>query len=44
MQWKNRKAITQYSQNQLQEDDADEQMSMKEYAGLFTGAPIKDGG
>ena len=40
---KNRKAIEQYIQNQLQEDYADDQMSIKEYVDPFTGEPVKEG-
>ena len=40
---KNRKAIEQYIRNQLQEDYADDQMSIKEYVDLFTGEPVKEG-
>ena len=40
---KNRKAIEQYIRNQLQEDYADDQMSIKEYVDPFTGEPVKDG-
>ena len=40
---KNRKAIEQYIRNQLQEDYADDQMSIKEYVDPFTGEPIKEG-
>ena len=40
---KNRKAIEQYIRNQLQEDYADDQMSIKEYVDPFTGEPAKEG-
>ena len=40
---KNRKAIEQYIRNQLQEDYADDQMSIKEYVDPFKGEPIKEG-
>ena len=40
---KNRKAIEQYIRNQLQEDYADDQMSIKEYVDPFTGEPVKEG-
>lgn len=40
---KNRKAIEQYIRNQLQEDYADDQMSIKEYVDPFTGESVKEG-
>ena len=40
---KNRKAIEQYIRNQLQEDYADDQMSIKEYVDPFAGEPVKEG-
>ena len=40
---KNKKAIAQYIRNQLQEDYAEDQMSIKEYVDPFTGEPIKEG-
>ena len=40
---KNKKAIAEYIRNQLQEDYADDQMSIKEYVDPFTGAPVKEG-
>ena len=40
---KNKKAIAEYIRNQLQEDYADEQMSIKEYVDPFTGEPVKEG-
>ena len=40
---KNKKAIAQYIRNQLQEDYADDQMSIKEYVDPFTGEPVKEG-
>ena len=38
---KNKKAITEYIRNQLQEDLAYEQMSIKELVDPFTGEPVK---
>ena len=38
---RNKKAIQEYIQNQLQEDYSDDQMSIKEYVDPFTGQPIK---
>ena len=40
---KNKKAIAEYIRNQLQEDYADDQMSIKEYVDPFTGEPAKEG-
>jgi len=40
---KNKKAIAQYIRNQLQEDYAEDQMSIKEYVDPFTGEPVKEG-
>ena len=40
---KNKKAIAEYIRNQLQEDQADDQMSIKEYVDPFTGEPVKEG-
>ena len=40
---KNRKTIEQYIRNQIQEDYADDQMSIKEYVDPFTGEPVKEG-
>ena len=40
---KNRRAIEQYIRNQLQEDYADDQMSIKEYVDPFTGEQVKGG-
>ena len=40
---KNRKAIEQYIRNQLREDYADDQVSIKEYVDPFTGEPVKEG-
>ena len=40
---RNKKAIQEYIQNQLQEDYADDQMSIKEYVDPFTGQPVKEG-
>lgn len=38
---RNKKAIEQYIQNQLQEDIASDQISMKEYLDPFTGEPVE---
>ena len=38
---KNKTAIEKYIQNQLQEDQISEQISMKEYIDPFTGEPAK---
>ena len=35
--------IEEYIKNQIQEDLAYEQMSLKEYIDLFTGKPVKKG-
>ena len=40
---RNRKAIQEYIQNQLQEDYSDDQMSIKEYVDPFTGQPVQEG-
>ena len=40
---KNKKAIAEYIRNQLQEDYADDQMSIQEYVDPFTGEPAKEG-
>ena len=40
---KNKKAIAECIRNQLQEDYADDQMSIKEYVDPFTGEPVKEG-
>ena len=40
---RNKKAIQEYIQNQLQEDYAEDQMSIKEYVDPFTGQPVKEG-
>ena len=40
---RNKKAIAEYIRNQLQEDVASDQMSMKEYVDPFTGEPVKEG-
>ena len=40
---RNKKAIQEYIQNQLQEDYSDDQMSIKEYVDPFTGQPIQEG-
>ena len=37
---RNKKAIQEYIQNQLQEDYSDDQMSIKEYVDPFTGQPV----
>ena len=38
---RNKKAIQEYIRNQLQEDYADDQLSIKEYVDPFTGQPAK---
>ena len=38
---RNKAAITKYIQNQIQEDQIVEQISMKEYIDPFTGEPVK---
>jgi len=38
---RNKKAIQEYIQNQLQEDYSDDQMSIKEYVDPFTGQPVQ---
>ena len=38
---RNKKAIQEYIRNQLQEDYAEDQLSIKEYVDPFTGQPIK---
>ena len=38
---RNKKAIEEYIKNQIQEDIAYEQISLKEYIDSFTGEPIK---
>lgn len=38
---RNKAAITKYIQNQIQEDQIAEQISMKEYIDPFTGEPVK---
>ena len=38
---RNKTAIQKYIQNQLQEDQIAEQISMKEYLDPFTGEPVK---
>ena len=38
---RNKTAITKYIQNQLEEDQISEQISMKEYIDPFTGEPVK---
>ena len=40
---RNKKAIQEYIQNQLQEDNADDQMSIKEYVDPFTGQLVQGG-
>ena len=40
---RNKKAIQEYIQNQLQEDYSDDQMSIKEYVDPFTGQPVEEG-
>ena len=40
---RNKKAIQEYIQNQLQEDYSDDQMSIKEYVDPFTGQPAQEG-
>ena len=40
---KNKKVIEEYIKNQIQEDLAYEQMSLKEYIDPFTGEPVKKG-
>ena len=40
---RNRRAIEQYIWSQLQEDSADDQITMTEYIDLFTGEPVKEG-
>ena len=37
---RNEKAIREYVRNQLQEDIAADQMSLKEFTDLFTGEPV----
>ena len=39
----NKKAIQEYIRNQLQEDNTDDQISIKEYVDPFTGQPVKEG-
>ena len=41
---RNKKAIEQYIRNQLQEDIALDQLSLKEFIDPFTGEPVKEGG
>jgi len=38
---RNRKTIEAYIRNQLQEDIAEDQISLKEYVDPFTGEPVK---
>ena len=40
---RNKKAIAEYIRNQLQEDIAEDQMTMKEYVDPFTGQQVKEG-
>ena len=40
---RNKKVIEEYIKNQIQEDLAYEQMSLKEYIDPFTGKPVKKG-
>jgi len=40
---RNKKAIEEYIRKQLQEDIAQDQLSMKEFIDPFTGEPVKDG-
>ena len=40
---KNEKAIKEYIENQLQEDIANDQISLKEFVDPFTGEPVKPG-
>ncbi len=40
---RNKKIIEEYIKNQIQEDLAYEQMSLKEYIDPFTGEPVKKG-
>ena len=40
---RNKKAIQEYIQNQLQEAYSDDQMSIKEYLDPFTGQPVQGG-
>lgn len=39
--WRNKKVIEEYIKNQIQEDLAYEQMSLKEYIDPFTDEPVK---
>lgn len=38
---RNKAAIRKYIENQLEEDDANDQISLKEYIDPFTGEPYK---
>ena len=40
---RNKKQIQEYIRNQLQEDIASDQMSLKEYIDPFTGEQVKEG-
>ena len=40
---RNEKAIQEYVRNQLQEDIAADQISLKEFSDLFTGEPVSKG-
>ncbi len=42
-QGRNKKIIEEYIKNQIQEDIAYEQMSLKEYIDPFTGEPVNKG-
>jgi putative transposase len=39
---RNRRAIGAYIRNQLQEDNAEDQMTMKKYIDPFTGKPVEE--
>lgn len=40
---RNKKAITEYIRNQLQEDIAEDQVTLKEYTDPFMGEPVNKG-
>ena len=40
---RNKRTIEEYIRNQLQEDYAEDQLSIKEYIDPFTGEPVKEG-
>ena len=40
---RNKKVIEEYIRNQLQEDIASDQMTLKEFIDPFTGEPVKEG-